>query len=163
MMPSRYLISSEFLQMYALTHYACYKAISSVPLSGDMLPSTLMLKMFALLPSLHHTCFFFCGAVLKHMPAGVRSHLMHDRTLDPLSFALRVDEIYQNRVSSASTLNHISSTPKECLFLFCSWPFVPLPPPVPVPGPSNLQPLVSPLSLSVPNLPHRNHADQAQK
>ena len=43
------------LQMYALTDYTCYKAISS--LSGDMLPSALMSKMLALLPSDHQACF----------------------------------------------------------------------------------------------------------
>ena len=35
-------LKDHLLQMYALTDYARYEAISSLPLSGDMLPSALM-------------------------------------------------------------------------------------------------------------------------
>ena len=57
-------LNEGLLQMYALTDYAHYKALSSLPLPGDMLPSALMLKMLALLPSDHQACFFFHGAFL---------------------------------------------------------------------------------------------------
>ena len=73
------------LWMYALTDFASYEPISSLPLSGDMLPSGLMSKMLALLPFNHQACFFLPGAFLKHLPADVRAHLVHDRTTDPLS------------------------------------------------------------------------------
>ena len=93
---------------------------SSLPLSGDMLPSTLMSKMLALLPTGQDACFFLQGAFLKRLPADVRGHLVHDRTMDPLSLALHADKIYQSQVSDASALNHISSPPVECPVLsFC--------------------------------------------
>ena len=74
--------------MYGLTNYACYKAITSLPFLGDMLPSALISKMLSLLPSRQEACFFLRGAFLKCLPADVRSHLVHNRTLDPLSLAL---------------------------------------------------------------------------
>ena len=104
-----------FLRMYALTDYACFEAISSLPLSGDMLPSALMSKMLALLPADHQACFFLCGALLKHLPSDVRAHLVHDRTSDPLSLALHANEIYQSPVSSAS------AAPDECCCLRSSY------------------------------------------
>ena len=51
-------IKERLLKMYTLTDYARYEAISSLPLSGDMLPSALMSKMLALLPADHQACFF---------------------------------------------------------------------------------------------------------
>ena len=82
--------------MYALTDYARCEAISSLPLSGDMLPSVLKSKMLTLLPADHQTCFFLRGAFLKHLPPDVRAHLVDDRTSDSLSLALCVDKIYQS-------------------------------------------------------------------
>ena len=46
------------LRMYALTDYAHFKAVSNVPLSGDLLPSALMLRMLTLLPADYQACFF---------------------------------------------------------------------------------------------------------
>ena len=100
--------------MYALTDYACLEAISSLPQSGDMLPSALMLKMLSILPADHQACFFLHGAPLKRLPSDVRAHLVHDRILDPLSLADITDKIYQSQVSSASTMNHVSATFDEC-------------------------------------------------
>ena len=74
------------LWMYALTDNASYEAISSLPLSGDMIPFALMSKMLALLPDNHQACFFLHGAFLKRLPPDVRAHLVHDRTTDPLFF-----------------------------------------------------------------------------
>ena len=79
--------------MYVLTNYIRYEAIFSLPLSRDMLPSTLMSKMLALLTSGHKACFLL-GGFLKCMSADVRSHLVHDRSAYPLSLALHADEIY---------------------------------------------------------------------
>ena len=59
------------LQMYGLTDYARFEAISSLPYSGDMLPSALMSKMLSLLPAGHEACFFLRGAFLKRLPADV--------------------------------------------------------------------------------------------
>ena len=47
------------------------------------------------------------AAFLKHLPAD----LVHDRTSNPFTLTLRVDKIFQSCVSSASTLNHVSSAP----------------------------------------------------
>ena len=80
--------------MYALTDYAHFEAISSLPLSGDMLPSALLSKMLAFLPADHQACFFFRVAFLKHLPSDVRAHVVQNRILDPLSLALRANKIY---------------------------------------------------------------------
>ena len=93
--------------MYALTDYACFEAISSLPLSGDMLPSALMSKILALLPADHQTCFFLCGPFLQRLLSDVRAHLVHDWILDPLSLALHADTIYQSQVSSSSALHYV--------------------------------------------------------
>ena len=63
--------------------------------------------MLSLLPAGHVPCFFLCVAFLKGLPADIRS----DKTSDPLTLALLLDETFQSRVSSASTMNHFSSTP----------------------------------------------------
>ena len=107
-------IKECLLKMYSLTDYARYEAISSLPLSGDMLPSTLMLKMLALLPADFHACFFLCGAFFKCHPSDIRAHLVHDSTSDPHSLALHADKIYQSRISSTSAMNHVSSSPEDC-------------------------------------------------
>ena len=54
-------------------------------------------------------CFFLRAAFLKHLPSDVRAHLVHDRTLDPLTLALLADKIFQSRVTSVSAVNHVSS------------------------------------------------------
>ena len=97
--------------MYMLNNYARYEAISSLPLSGDMLPSALMTKMLALLPSGRKACFFLCDGFLKCLPADVRFHLVNNRTTDPLSLALRGNKIYQSQVSSTYAMNYVSSAP----------------------------------------------------
>ena len=82
--------------MYALTDYALFEDISSLPLSGDMLSSALMSKMLALLPAGHQACLVLRGAFLKPLPSDVRAHLVHDWISYPLSLALRTNKIYQS-------------------------------------------------------------------
>ena len=110
------------LRMYGLTDYARFESSSSLPFSGDMLPSALMSKMLSLLPAGHEACFFLRGAFLKRLPTDVLSHLVHDNTSDPLSLALRAAEIHQSRVSSASTVNHVNhgDRAQKCRAP-CSW------------------------------------------
>ena len=74
-----------------------------------MLPSALMSKMLSLLPAGHEACFFLRGVFYKRLPAEIRSHLVHNNTLDPLTLSLRADKIHQSRVSSASAINHVYS------------------------------------------------------
>ena len=71
-------IKEHLLKMYTLTAYARYEVISSLPLSGDMLPSASMSKILAVLPADHQACFFLLGAFLKRLPSDVRATLVHD-------------------------------------------------------------------------------------
>ena len=50
-------LKEHLLQMYALTDYARYEAISSLPLPRDMLPSPLMSKILSLTPPLMSVLF----------------------------------------------------------------------------------------------------------
>ena len=156
--------------MYALTDYECHKAITSLPFSGDMFPSNLMSKMLSLSSSGHKACFFLRGAFLKRLPTDVRSHLVQDRTSDPLSLALGADEIHQSLVSSTSTVNHVHSAPEDFPVLAIQAP------PVSrahsqcsrTPGPCHCRPLAPPLASHHSDSPdlcwyHWNHADRAQK
>ena len=80
------------LRMYVLTDYARFEAISSLPLSGDMLPSALMSKMLALLPADDQNCFFLRGAFFQSLPSDVRAHLVHNQNSDPLALALNAEK-----------------------------------------------------------------------
>ena len=77
-----------------------------------MKPSKLMLSMLALLLVGHKTCFFLRGAFLKRLPADVRAHLLRDDFSDPISLALKADEIYHSRMSS-NPVYAVSSAPKD--------------------------------------------------
>jgi len=94
-------LKTRLLKLFALDDYQRYEAISNLPLSGDMKPSKLMSNMLALLPVDHKPCFFLRGAFLKRLPADVRAHLLRDDFSDPISLALKADEIYKSRVSSS--------------------------------------------------------------
>ena len=89
-------LKSHLLRMYSKTDFTRYEAINSLPFSGDMLPSALMSKMLSLLPPGQGACFFLRGTFLKHLPADVQSHLVHDSSSDPLTLALRADKIHQS-------------------------------------------------------------------
>ena len=70
------------LRMYVLTDYARFEAISSLPLSGDMLPSALMSKMLALLPADHQACFFYMelSSTGFHLMSGPTLFMIVSRT-----------------------------------------------------------------------------------
>ena len=87
--------------MFVLINYARAWAITYLPLTSDMHPSTLMSRMPGLLSAGHDPCFFLQATFLKRLPVDIQSHLVHDRTSDPLTLALRADKILQSRVSSA--------------------------------------------------------------
>ena len=72
-----------------MTEYARYEAFINLPMSGDMLPSTLMSKMLSLLPEDHKPCWFLQSAFLHRLPADIRCHLVDDNTEDHLKLALR--------------------------------------------------------------------------
>ena len=94
-------LKSRLLKLFALDDYQRYEAISNLPLSCDMKPSKLMSNMLALLPVSHKPCFFLRGAFLKRLPADVQAHLLRDDFSDPISLALKADEIYKSRISSS--------------------------------------------------------------
>ena len=106
-------LKSRLLKLFALDDlYDLYEAISNLPLSGDMKPSRLMSNMLALLPAGHEPCFFLKGAFLKRLPTDIRAHLLRDDFSDPISFALKADELYQSRVFSSQVYS-VSSTPED--------------------------------------------------
>ena len=94
-------LKRRLLKLFALDDFQRFEAISNLPLSGDTKPSKLMSSMLALLPVGHKPCFFLRGAFLKRLPADVRAHLLRDDFSDPISLALKADEIYQSRVSAS--------------------------------------------------------------
>jgi len=108
-------LKARLLKLFALDDFQRYEAISSLPLSGDMKPSKLMSNMLALLPVGHKPCFFLRGAFLKRLPADVRAHLLRDDFSDPISLALKADEIYQSRIASASTVFSVSNDDQHAL------------------------------------------------
>ena len=102
------VLKAHLLQTHSLMDYAWCESIMSLPLSGDLLPSALLSKMRALLPIEHQDCLFLRYAFLKQLPADVRSHLVHDKTVDISILAQRADEIYRSS-SSSSTVNAVDS------------------------------------------------------
>ena len=150
--------------MCGLTDYARFKAISSLPFLGDMLPSALMSKMLSLLPAGQEACFF--------LPADVRSHLVHDNTSDPLTLSppLRADEIHQSCVSSASAVNHVNSASDDYSALAIQTPNLSRGRSQcsPTPGPRTCRPSANPSASPHSDSPdlcwyHRNQGDKAQK
>ena len=106
-------LKSRLLLLYAMTEYARYEAFISLPMSGDMLPSTLMSKMLGLLPEDHKPCWFFRSSFLHRLPADIRCHLVDDPIEDCLQLAMRADRLIKSRlVSPPSTINALSDTPE---------------------------------------------------
>ena len=163
-------LKAQLLRMFALNNYACAEAIANLPLMGDMQPSALMSRMLGLLPDGHKPCFFLRAAFLKHLPADVRAHLVHDRTSDPLTLILRADKIFQSHVSSASAMNHVSSAlvlgDEYFIHAVCSQASS-HPPHYSTPGPSSRCALPLPQPLIAPTHPlcwyNRSLAEKAHK
>ena len=74
-----------------------YQALMSLTLAADKKPSSLMGKMFSLLPldhRIHKTeCFIFKGFFLYNLPLTIHTHLMREDIKDPGKFASKADEI----------------------------------------------------------------------
>ena len=102
-------LKSRLLQTHSSTDYARCESIMSLPLSGDMLPSALLSRMRALLPIEHQECLFLRYAFLRQLPSDVRSHLVHDKTVDIAVLSQRADEIYRSSLSSRSSVNAVDS------------------------------------------------------
>jgi len=102
-------LKSHLLQTHSLTDYARCESIMSLPLSGDMLPSALLSRMWALLPIEHQGCLFLRYTFLRQLPADVRSHLVHDKTMDIAVLSQRADEIYRSSLSPSSSVNTLDS------------------------------------------------------
>ena len=156
--------------MYGKTDFTRYEAINSLPFSGDMLPSAQMSKMLSLLPPGQGACFFLRGTFLKHLPADVQSHLVHDSSSDPLTLALRADKIHQSLVSTASLINLLHSASEDCPVLAVRAP--PVSPGhsqcSPTPGFSKRRPSAPPSTSRRSDSPdlcwyHHIHAERALK
>ena len=158
-------------RMFSLNNYVQAEVIANLPLTGNMQPSTLMSRMLRLLPAGHAPCFFLQAVFLKRRPADVRAHLVHNRTLDPLTLALHADKIFRSCVSSASTENHVSSTSvlgEKFLIHAISPQASPCSPCSSTPGPSSRRAPAAPSTSCYYASPslfwyHRSHGDQAQK
>ena len=157
-------LKNRLLRMYGLTNYSRFEAISSLSCSEDMLPSALVKDAISS-TSWSRGMFFLRGAFLKHLPADVRSHLVHDNTL-----ALCADEIHQSRVSSDSTVNHVSSAPDDYPVLAVRAPYVSRERSQrsPTPGPCPRRPSAPPSASRHSDSHdlcwyHQNHGDRAQK
>ena len=85
-------LKEGLLQMYALTDYARYMVFFSLPLTGDMLPFNLMLKMLSLLPFGHEAWFFsaelFSNATLYLWPSALMRFIRAKIPPPPLSAML---------------------------------------------------------------------------
>ena len=102
-------LKSRLLQTHSLTDYAGCESFMSLPLSKDMLPSVLLSRMWELLPIEHQECLFLGYAFLRQLPANVRSHLVHDNTMDIALLFQRADEIYRSSLSPSSLVNAVDS------------------------------------------------------
>ena len=102
-------LKSRLLQTHSLTDYVCCESNMSLPLSRDMLPSALLSRMRALLPIEHQECLFLRCAFLRQLPTDVRSHSVHDKTVDIAVLSHRADEIYRSSLSPSSSVNAVDS------------------------------------------------------
>ena len=111
-------LKDNLTSLFAMTEYARYEAFINLPMSGDMLPTTLMSKMLALLPEDHKPCWFLRSAFLHRLPADIRCHLVDEVTEDPLKLALRADRLFKSRLVAPSIVNTISDHP-ETIYAVC--------------------------------------------
>ena len=102
------ILRDRLTSLYAMTEYARYETFINLPMSGDMLPSTLMSKMLALLPEDHKPCWFLRSAFLHRLPADIRCHLIDDVTEDHQKLSLRADRLFKSRLVAPSTVNTIT-------------------------------------------------------
>ena len=102
-------LKSRLLKLFALDDFQRYEASRTF-----LCPETskLMSNILALLPIVHKLCFFLLGAFLKRLPTDVRAHLLRDDFSDPISLALKADDLYQSRVSSSHVYT-IFAAPEE--------------------------------------------------
>ena len=98
------VLKERLTTLYSLNDYQRFKALVSLPLTGDQKPSHLMNRMLALLPDDHKPDFILHGLFLGHLPVEVCSHLLQEKISDPRSLALKADELFQSRVSSPVNL-----------------------------------------------------------
>ena len=98
------VLKERLTTLYSLNDYQRFKALVSLPLTGDQKPSHLMNRMLALLPDDYKPDFILCGLFLRHLPIEVRSHLLQEKISDPRALALKADKLFQSRVSSPVNL-----------------------------------------------------------
>ena len=77
------VLGERLITLYTLNDYQCFKALVSLPLSGDQKLSHLMNRMLALLPVDYKPDFILRGLFLRSLPIDVRSHLLHEKVSNP--------------------------------------------------------------------------------
>ena len=106
-------LKSHLLSLHAMMEYAPYEALIGLPMSGDMLPSTLMSKMLSLLPLDTKPCWIFRSVFLHRLPANIRIHLVDDSTEDCLKLALRADRLVKSHLHAhLPSINAVSDVPE---------------------------------------------------
>ena len=80
--------------------YTPSKAITNLPRTGDMQPSSLISWIVGLLQEGYMSRFFLQGMFLKYRSPDVWAHLVYNKISDPLTLALKADKIFQSRVYS---------------------------------------------------------------
>ena len=106
-------LKKRLLSLHAMTEYARYEALVGLPMSGDMLPSTLMSKMLSLLPPDTKPCWIFRSIFLHRLPADIRIHLVDNSAEDSLQLALRADRLLKSRLHTPlPTVNAVSDDPE---------------------------------------------------
>ena len=88
----------------------------ALPMSEDMLPSALLSKMPAFLPTDHQECLFLSYALLRQLPANVRSHLVYDKAEHITVLTQHADEIYQSSLPFNSTVNPKQAGGSESMY-----------------------------------------------
>ena len=98
------VLKERLTTLYSLNDYQRFKALVSLPLTGDQKPSHLMNRMLALLQDDYKPDFIFRGLFLRRLPIKVRSHLLQEKISDPCALALKADELFQSKVTSPVNL-----------------------------------------------------------
>ena len=107
------VLREGLITLYTLNNYQWFKALVSLPLTGDQKPLHLMNRMLALLPDDYKPDFILGGLFLRRLPIDVGSHLLRKEVSNPRAMALKADELYQSRVSSF--VNLLSDVLKDSL------------------------------------------------
>ena len=145
--------------LYFLNDYLRFKALVSLPLTGDQKPSHFMNRIPALLRDDYKPNFILCGFFLCCLSIKVRSHPLQEKILDSCALALKTDELFKSRISSP--VNLLAGQLKDVEVNAVATRTPPSPSakisPTPTPTPSSRSPYSPRLCWY-----HKKHGDKAQ-